>query len=135
MVSSGAIPMSLSSIHTVVDLCQALVQIPSENPSGSTASHRKEAMARFVGGFLEHLHARVEYEEIGPGRPNVYGLWPVPPGANHRLLFAPHLDTVTVDGMTIDPFLAQRLEGKLYGRGTSDTKGSMAAMLWALKSV
>jgi acetylornithine deacetylase/succinyl-diaminopimelate desuccinylase-like protein len=42
---------------------------------------------------------------------------------------------VTVDGMTIDPFLAQRLEGKLYGRGSSDTKGSMAAMLWALKSV
>jgi acetylornithine deacetylase/succinyl-diaminopimelate desuccinylase-like protein len=37
--------------------------------------------------------------------------------------------------MTIDPFLAQRLDGKLYGRGTSDTKGSMAAMLWALKSV
>ena len=127
--------MNVSSIDSVVDLCQALVQIPSENPSGSPASHGEQAIARFVGEFLESLGAEVEFEEIGPGRPNVYGLWPVPSGTNQRILFAPHLDTVTVDGMTIEPFLARRLDGKLYGRGTSDTKGSMAAMLWALKSV
>ena len=59
--------MNLSSIHNVVDLCQALVRIPSENPSGSTASHGEEAIARFVGEFLESLGARVEFEEIGPG--------------------------------------------------------------------
>jgi acetylornithine deacetylase/succinyl-diaminopimelate desuccinylase-like protein len=127
--------MNLSSIHSVVDLCQALVRIPSENPSGSTASHGEEAIARFVGEFLESLGAQVEYEEIGPGRPSVYGMWPAPPGASQRIMFAPHLDTVTVEGMTIDPFLAKQLDGRLYGRGSSDTKGSMAAMLWALKSV
>ncbi len=127
--------MNVSSIHSVVDLCQALVQIPSENPSGSVASQGEEAVARFVGEFLESLGAKVEYEEIGSGRPNVYGLWPVPPGASQRILFAPHLDTVTVEGMTVDPFLAECLDGRLYGRGSSDTKGSMAAMLWALKSV
>ena len=127
--------MNVSSIHSVVELCQALVQIPSENPSGSTASHGEEAIARFVGEFLASAGARVEYEEIAPGRPNVYGMWPVPPGATQRILFAPHLDTVTVEGMSVDPFLANRLDGRLYGRGSSDTKGSMAAMLWALKSV
>lgn len=127
--------MNVSSIHNVVELCQALVQIPSENPSGSCACHGEEAIARFVGEFLVSLGAEVEYEEIGPGRPNVYGLWPVPSGTNQRILFAPHLDTVTVDGMTVDPFLGKRLDGRLYGRGSSDTKGSMAAMLWALKSV
>jgi acetylornithine deacetylase/succinyl-diaminopimelate desuccinylase-like protein len=125
--------MNVSSIHSVVDLCQALVQIPSENPSGSTASHGEEAIARFVGEFLESIGAQVEFEEIEAGRPNVYGLWPVPPGANQRILFAPHLDTVTVEGMTVDPFLAKCQDGKLYGRGSSDTKGSIAAMLWALK--
>src|SRR3984957_856724 len=135
MVSSRASLMNLSSIYSVVDLCQALVQIPSENPSGSVASQGEEAIARFVGAFLESLGAEVEYEEIGPGRPNVYGLWPTPPRANQRILFAPHLDTVTVEGMTVDPFLGKCLDGKLYGRGSSDTKGSMAAMLWALKSV
>jgi acetylornithine deacetylase/succinyl-diaminopimelate desuccinylase-like protein len=127
--------MKVSSVHSVVDLCQALIEIPSENPSGSTVSHGEEAVARFVGEYLQSLGAQVEYEEIGPGRPNVYGLWPIPHGANQRILFAPHLDTVTVEGMTVDPFLGKCLDGKLYGRGSSDTKGSMAAMLWALKSV
>src|ERR1700738_1062716 len=135
MVSSSSCFMNVSSIHSVVDLCQALIEIPSENPSGSAASHGEEAIARFVGEYLKSLGARVEYEEIGPGRPNVYGLWPVPTEADRRILFAPHLDTVTVEGMTVDPFLGKRLDGRLYGRGSSDTKGSMAAMLWALKSV
>jgi acetylornithine deacetylase/succinyl-diaminopimelate desuccinylase-like protein len=127
--------MSASSIRSVVDLCQALVQIPSENPSGSTDSRGEEAVARFVGRFLEEVGARVEYEEIAPARPNVYGLWPAPAGATQRILFAPHLDTVTVEGMAVDPFLGNCVNGRLYGRGSSDTKGSMAAMLWALKSV
>jgi len=35
-------------------------------------------------------------------------------------------------GMSIDPFAAEIREGKLYGRGAADTKGTMAAMLWAL---
>lgn len=127
--------MNVSSIHSVVDLCQALIEIPSENPSGSAGSHGEEAIARFVGEYLKSLGAEVEYEEIGPGRPNVYGMWAIPPAASQRILFAPHLDTVTVEGMTVDPFLGKRLDGRLYGRGSSDTKGSMAAMLWALKSV
>src|SRR6202790_4471255 len=135
MVSSSSCFMNVSSIHSVVDLCQALIEIPSENPSGSAASHGEEAIARFVGEYLKSLGAEVEYEEIGPGRPNVYGMWAIPPGASQRILFAPHLDTVTVEGMTVDPFLGKRLDGRLYGRGSSDTKGSMAAMLWALKSV
>jgi acetylornithine deacetylase len=49
------------------------------------------------------------------------------------LLFDSHLDTVAVEGMTIDPF-AGRIEGdRLLGRGACDTKGTGAAMLWALK--
>ena len=49
-----------------------------------------------------------------------------------RLLLAPHTDTVSVAGMTIDPFGGEIREGKIWGRGSSDTKGSIAAMLWAL---
>jgi acetylornithine deacetylase/succinyl-diaminopimelate desuccinylase-like protein len=123
-----------SSIRSVVELCQELVKIPSENPSASVASQGEEAIAHYVGRFLEAAGATVEYEEIAPGRPNVYGFWPSPSPDAKRLLFAPHLDTVTVEGMTIDPFGAEIREGRLYGRGASDTKGSMASMLWALKS-
>jgi len=49
------------------------------------------------------------------------------------ILFDSHLDTVAVDGMTIDPF-GGIIEGdRLLGRGACDTKGTGAAMLWALK--
>ena len=34
--------------------------------------------------------------------------------------------------MTIDPFSGDVRDGRLWGRGASDTKGPMAAMLWAL---
>ena len=41
------------------------------------------------------------------------------------------LDTVSVTGMTIDPFSGEIRDGKLFGRGATDTKGPMAAMLHA----
>jgi acetylornithine deacetylase len=50
-----------------------------------------------------------------------------------RLLFESHLDTVSVDGMTVPPFKMTVAGEKLHGRGTCDTKGSGAAMLWALQ--
>ncbi len=49
------------------------------------------------------------------------------------LLFESHLDTVSVEGMTVDPFQGRILDGRLYGRGACDTKGTGAAMLWALR--
>lgn len=48
------------------------------------------------------------------------------------LLFESHLDTVSVDKMTVDPFAGQIVDGRLFGRGACDTKGTGAAMLWAL---
>jgi acetylornithine deacetylase len=49
------------------------------------------------------------------------------------LLFESHMDTVAVDGMTIDPFGGEIRDGKLFGRGACDTKGTGAAMFWALQ--
>jgi acetylornithine deacetylase len=49
------------------------------------------------------------------------------------VLFDSHLDTVAVEGMTIDPFGGELRDGKVWGRGSADTKGTGAAMLTALR--
>ncbi len=49
------------------------------------------------------------------------------------LLFESHADTVDVNNMTVNPFITELIDGKLYGRGACDTKGSGASMLWALQ--
>ena len=49
------------------------------------------------------------------------------------LVFESHADTVSVDGMTVNPFQGPIKDGVIYGRGACDTKGSGAGMLWALK--
>lgn len=49
------------------------------------------------------------------------------------LVFESHADTVSVDGMTVNPFQGLIKDGVIYGRGACDTKGSGAGMLWALK--
>ncbi len=125
----------------VVELCQALVRIPSVNPDGDPGTpHTGEAeCARYVADFLERAGAEAFLDEVEPGRPNVIGRFPTLPAADGRpkprLLFAPHTDTVSVGGMTIDPFGGELREGRVWGRGASDTKGPMAAMLWALHTL
>jgi len=118
----------------VVELAQALVRIPSVNPDGEPGTDRtgEQACAEFVGDFLRSLGAETGLQAVHPGRPNVVGRFACA-GGKPRLLFAPHTDTVSVAGMTIDPFGGEIREGRLYGRGASDTKGPMAAMLWALR--
>jgi len=71
----------------------------------------------------------VTLDPVEPGRPNVIASFK-PDKPTAHLAFAPHLDTVSVSGMTIAPFDPVIRDGKLFGRGASDTKGPMAAALW-----
>ncbi len=128
--------MKPDDFASVADLCQALVRIPSENPAGAPHSAGERQLAEFVGEYLRALGADVSFEPaVGGDRPNVYGAFPSPRQARSRLLFAPHLDTVPVTGMTVDPFGGEARDGRIYGRGATDTKGTMAAMLWALRDL
>jgi acetylornithine deacetylase len=71
---------------------------------------------------------------IKPGRINVVGTLKGSGGGRSLLLNA-HMDTVGVEGMTIDPYDAKIREGRLYGRGAQDMKGSLAAMIGAAKAL
>ncbi len=116
-------------------LLQELIRIPSVNPEGDAgcSTTGESAIATYVGELLQCLGANVSFQEALPGRPNVLACFPSASQTKKpRLLFAPHLDTVSVAGMTIPPFSAEIRDGRIWGRGATDTKGSMAAMLWAL---
>lgn len=122
----------------VVLLLQDLVRIPSVNPAAGDdpAVSGEAACAETVAGHLRALGAaEVTLPLVFPGRPNVLARFESDRPGKPRLLFAPHLDTVGVSGMTIDPFRAEERDGRIYGRGSTDTKGTMAAMLRAFWNV
>jgi acetylornithine deacetylase/succinyl-diaminopimelate desuccinylase-like protein len=114
-------------------LLQELIRIPSVNPDNDPGTDQcgELAIARALAAWLATMGADMELQEIRPGRPNVIARF-APRDGRPRVLLGPHLDTVGVGGMTIDPFAAEIRDGRVWGRGASDTKGPMAAMLWAL---
>ncbi len=128
-------------MNSASEILAKLVSIPSVNPDGE-ADHTftgEAKIAAWVADYLSEIGAEsVTLEEVRPGRPNVIGRFPSLPPANPakpkpRILLGPHLDTVSLGGMIIDPFAAKVSQGRLYGRGASDTKGTAAAMLEALR--
>ena len=123
-----------SPARDVVELLQALVRVPSVNPTGDpgTTEVGEGRCAAFVAERLADCGAAAETREILPGRPNALGRFPADRPGKPKLFLCPHLDTVSVRGMTVDPFAAERRDGRIYGRGACDTKGTIAAMLWAL---
>jgi succinyl-diaminopimelate desuccinylase len=90
-------------------------------------------MAERIAACLRALGADVALARLAPGRPSVVGVFEPAGRARATVLFAPHLDTVGVGGMTVPPFRLTARGGRLYGRGACDTKGPTAALLWALR--
>lgn len=116
-------------------LLSELVAIPSVTPgydSGGTPPG-EGALGDHVAALLAALGAEVSRQEVAPGRANVIGHFRRRANAP-TIALVPHLDTVGVKGMTVAPFAAKIRHGRLYGRGACDTKGPMAAALWAVKS-
>jgi acetylornithine deacetylase/succinyl-diaminopimelate desuccinylase-like protein len=127
----------MTALANVIELCQALVRIPSVNPHGDPGTDHigEQHIAEWLEGYLTGIGAKAELRPVHAGRPNVVGHWPSDRPGKPRILFAPHTDTVSVAGMVIDPFEATVHDDRVWGRGASDTKGPMASMLWALREM
>jgi acetylornithine deacetylase len=111
----------------------ALVGIDSVNPSLIPGAAGETAIAQFVAAWLNDRGISTAVYEAAPGRLSVVARVPGRGGGQSLLLNA-HLDTVGVAGM-IEPFRARIHEGRLYGRGAYDMKGSLAACMLALADV
>jgi acetylornithine deacetylase len=116
-------------IQTLVDL----VQINSVNPFLSAGGRGETEIGAYVAAALTKLGLQVTTYELEPNRVNVVGILRGG-GSGRSLLLNAHLDTVGVDGMA-DPFGAEARNGRLYGRGSQDMKGSLAAMMGAAKAL
>lgn len=112
---------------------QELVRINSANPSLSPENPGETAVATTLARALKQLGLDVTLYEVAPGRSNVVGTLRGS-GGGRSLLLNGHMDTVGVSGMA-EPFSGAIRDGKLYGRGSEDMKGSLAAMLGAAKLI
>lgn len=111
------------------DLTARLVEIESINPDVVLGGSGEVAIARFVAEWCERAGLDVSLVEPAPGRPNVVAV-ARGSGGGRSLMLNAHMDTVGVAGMT-DPFTPRVEGGRLYGRGSYDMKGSLAACMLA----
>jgi acetylornithine deacetylase len=115
--------------RTLIDL----VRIDSSNPSLTPGAPGEAAIGAYLAAALAALGLDVTTHPLGPNRVNVVGIRRGR-GGGRSLLWNGHMDTVGVQGMAA-PFAAEVRDGRLYGRGSQDMKGSLAAMLSAVKAL
>ena len=114
----------------VADLAAALVRIDSVNPALIAGAAGEAEVAAFVAQWLERAGLEVEVVEPVPGRPSG-DRDRARDGGGRSLLLNAHLDTVGTEAMET-PFDARVEDGRLYGRGSYDMKGALAAAMLAL---
>ncbi len=117
----------------VCETTQALIRIPSINPTLAPEGTGESAIAAFARDWMIGHGMRSWLEEPAPGRPNAVG--ECGNGRGPSLVLCAHLDTVSATGMTIPPFDGFVEANRVYGRGACDMKGSAAAVLCAAASI
>ena len=117
-----------------VALARALVATPSVNPEIEESGSGEAAVAELTAGWLRAWGLAVEMSEVAAGRWNVVGRLEGD-GVGPTLLLNGHLDTVGVAVMSVEPFGGELRDGRLWGRGSCDMKGGVAALLAATAKV
>ena len=119
----------------LIKLTTDLVRINSVwDPVAGTS---EQPAAEYVFKWAEEQGFDVQQEKVASGRPNVIVTWHLAPG-KRTLMFEGHTDVVTPGNLSAwryDPFGAEIVGRRMYGRGTNDTKGNLAAMLIAMAAL
>ena len=113
----------------LVALTTALVAAGGENPGGT-----EEATVQVLTEFGRAAGLDVATETVAEGRPNFTAV--LPGGSQPGMLFLGHSDVVPAGtGWDRPPFEPYIRDGRLFGRGSTDMKGGLAAVLIALKAL
>lgn len=115
----------------LIDFCQRLIQTPSVNGVDDEVH-----IARVIKAEAERLGLPVYLTGENAQRPNV--VVSTSDDGETGLLLVGHLDTVPAGDPALwshPPFGGEIADGKLYGRGAIDTKGGIAAALYALAAL
>jgi acetylornithine deacetylase len=110
-----------------------LVRINSINPTLVPGGAGEAEIAAYTADSLRSIGLDTAIHEPQPGRPSVVGILRGDGGGRSLMLNA-HYDTVGVAGMA-EPFSGAVQDGRLYGRGAYDMKGSLAAGMAAAKAL
>jgi acetylornithine deacetylase len=114
-------------VSEVAELARSLVAIDSVNPDLVPGGAGEAEVAAAVAAWLERAGLEVSVDEASAGRPNVVGV-ARGSGGGRTLLLNAHTDTVGTDAM-VRPREARLEDGRLWGRGAYDMKGSLAAIM------
>jgi len=116
--------MAHNQLQNTVDLLAELVAFPTISTDSNLA------LINFAANILEALGAkvRVSPDKIGT-KANLFAT--LGPETDGGIVLSGHSDVVPVEGQdwTSYPFLMRQADGKLFGRGTCDMKGFIAASL------
>jgi succinyl-diaminopimelate desuccinylase len=125
-------PQPVSTIRersaAVTDSTLELLSFATPNPPGET-----DALVDWTERYLTERGLSVDRIVSDPAKPNL--LATVPGESERTLLYLGHFDTVPYDEdeWSHDP-LGERVENRIYGRGATDMKGPLAAMLESVRS-
>ncbi|MBQ5758988.1 MAG: M20 family metallopeptidase [Schwartzia sp.] len=122
------IKLTIQEKQEALELLRSMIKTNTVNPPGN-----EKELAVKLAALMNSEGIEAETVEVLPGRDNLIVRMA---GENHGKLLAAtgHLDTVPPGGIPWehDPFAADVVDGKLYGRGTSDMKSGDAAFLYAM---
>ncbi|MEQ9643248.1 MAG: ArgE/DapE family deacylase [Alphaproteobacteria bacterium] len=122
----------------LVDLTQKMVRVPTVNPKFEAGAeiNREPEHQDLLQSVLDELGFDTEQSFPLPERPNLTGTWD---GDEERsLILCGHVDVVPVGDRslwTVDPFGAEIRDDRLYGRGSLDMKGGLAACVAACRAL
>ena len=111
------------------EIAGELLAVDTQNPPGDT-----RALAEWVETFFETRGIETRRVTTDPAKPNLVAT--IPGESDRTLLFNGHMDTVPFDAneWTYDP-LGERVDDRLYGRGATDMKGPLAAILYTAERI